>query len=225
MRVLPGPPARPPQTDLAPGRAILTRAVVQIENALADPEYARGIAVLRFSVLAVPMLREGAPIGVIVITRAEPGGFADAHIELLKTFADQAVIAIENVRLFTALQEKNRALTQAHAQVTEALDQQTATSEILRIISTSPTDLRPVLEAVVESAVRFCGAHDAVLFRLDRQVLRRTAQHGPIPSPINLIIPVVCGTVLGRSVLERRTVHVVDLQAEGEEFRRNHPSA
>src|SRR5438309_10185963 len=98
------------------------------------------------------MLREGTPIGVIVVNRAEPGPFSDSEIELLKTFADQAVIAIENVRLFTELQEKNRALTDAHAQVTESLEQQTATTEILQVITDSQTDVQPVLDAVADSA-------------------------------------------------------------------------
>jgi two-component system, NtrC family, sensor kinase len=119
------------------------------------------------SVLWVPMIREGAAIGVIGVVRATVGLFSDEQVRLLQTFADQAVIAIENVRLFTELQQKNRALTEAHAQVTEALEQQTATSEILSVISSSPTDIQPVLNALVRSAVRFCGAHDAAIHRLD----------------------------------------------------------
>jgi len=100
------------------------------------------------------MLRDGLAIGTITLhTWATPRPFTDAQIELLKTFADQAVIAIENVRLFK--------------ETREALEQQTAMSEILRAISTSPTELQPVLDAVVKSAVRFCGAHDAELYRLD----------------------------------------------------------
>src|SRR5439155_14854700 len=121
--------------------------------------------------LSVPMLREGTLIGVIVVTRAEPGAFSDSEIELLKTFADQAVIAIENVRLFTELQEKNRALTEAHAQVIESLEQQTATSDILRVISQSQTDVQPVFDTLVESAVRFCDAFFGALYRFDGELL------------------------------------------------------
>src|SRR6185369_17092861 len=107
---------------------------------------------------AVPMLRDGRAIGTINLGRTVIGRFAESEIALLKIFADQAVIAIENVRLFKELEEKNEALTQAHAQVTESLEQQTATSEILRVISSSPTDVQPVFDAIAESAVRLCNA-------------------------------------------------------------------
>src|SRR5262245_21035782 len=131
------------------GRAVLDRAVVHIPDVTVDPEYEH-IDVARAdnyrSALAAPLLRQGIPIGALTVARRSP--FSEKQIELVKTFADQAVIAIENVRLFTELEEKNQALTQAHAQVTESLEQQTATSEILRVISSSPTDVRPVFDAI-----------------------------------------------------------------------------
>src|SRR5258708_29232617 len=105
------------------------------------------------------MLREGAPIGVIEVARSEAGPFSDNEVELLKTFADQAVIAIENVRLFTELQASNQDLT-------TALDQQTATSDILRVISQSQTDVQPVFDAIVDSAVRLLRGHTATLSRI-----------------------------------------------------------
>src|SRR5262249_14144761 len=151
----------------------------------------------------------GIPIGAISVARRSP--FSVKQIELVKTFADQAVIAIENVRLFKELEARNRDLT-------EALEQQTATAEILRVISTSPTDLQPVLDAVVRSAARFCGADDAELFRLDGDYLAVAAHHGPIPAPVGRLIPVVQGSVSGRAFAERRAIHVADLQAEAEEF-------
>src|SRR5262249_55537076 len=120
--------------------------------------------------MVLPMLRDQEAIGAIGVSRREPGGFTGDEIALFQTFADQAVIAIENVRLFTELQEKNRALTQAHAQVTEALEQRTATSEILSVISRSPTDVQPVFDAIVESAARLCDAPFSTLATFDGEL-------------------------------------------------------
>ena len=145
------------------GRAVLDREPVHIHDSLAvlDEDYAEvrraderlGIRTL----LAVPLLREGVYVGAIMIRRTEVRPFTDKQIALLKTFADQAVIAIENVRLFQELKE--------------ALEQQTATSEILGVIASSPTDVQPVLDTVAEHAARLCGAGDALIFRVngDRQ--------------------------------------------------------
>ena len=163
------------------------------------------------TVLGMPLLHDGRAIGAIVIRRTVVRPFSSRQVELLRTFAEQAVIAIENVRLFTELEARTRDLT-------EALEQQTATSEILRVISSSPTDIQPVLGAVVKSAARLCGAHDAVFFHREEDNLRVTAHHGPILGPIGLLVPVVRGTAAGRTVLDRRAVHVEDLQAEVEEF-------
>jgi two-component system, NtrC family, sensor kinase len=157
QRALPRPPGR----ESVVGTAILEGRIVEVRDYENDPGVpALSLAISRVlghrSNLAVPLLREGIPIGAIAVARATAGPFLDRHVTLLKTFADQAVIAIENVRVFTELQEKNRALTQAHAQVAEALDQQTATAETLRAISGSQTDTQPVFDAIVRSAVRLC---------------------------------------------------------------------
>jgi GAF domain-containing protein/anti-sigma regulatory factor (Ser/Thr protein kinase) len=167
------------------GRAVCDRRTIHIEDLLALPEeFPETVARTRRAtaptrtVLATPLLREGVPIGVIGMRRIEVRPFTDKQIELAKTFADQAVIAIENVRLFTELQEKNRALTEAHAQVTESLEQQTATNEILRVISTSPTDVQPVFDAIAESAVRLCEARYGAVFSFDGDLVRLVAHHG-----------------------------------------------
>jgi two-component system NtrC family sensor kinase len=201
------------------GRAFVEGRPIHVDDLseAADFPLGRQIAA-RFGVrtiLAVPLVREAVPIGVILIRRTEICPFSDKQIALLKTFADQAVIAIENVRLFKELQEKNRALTQAHAQVSESLEQQTATSEILRVISSSPTDVQPVFDAIAQSAARLCEAFDAVVYRVDGDVLQPVAHHGSFGAGP---IPLVPGTVNGRAIIERRLVHVADLQVEGEEF-------
>src|SRR5262249_17492638 len=122
---------RPLDRETTAGVAILTRSVIHvpdIEAPSAAEDYTRrvgGVLGVR-SMVAVPMMSKGEVLGAINLSRQEPGGFSDPEVELLKTFADQAVIAIDNVRLFTELEEKNRALTESHAQVTEALEQQTA---------------------------------------------------------------------------------------------------
>src|SRR6266699_263611 len=134
-RAYPAPPSR----RSVASRAVLERSVVQIPDVEADPDYALGVMAAAGgyrSAAAVPILRDGVAVGSIAVTRVQTGLLPERQIELLKTFADQAVIAIENVRLFTELGARNRDLT-------ESLEQQTATSEILRAISSSPTDIRP----------------------------------------------------------------------------------
>ena len=200
----------PPSRGGATHRAILTRSIVHIPDVLEDPEYVfQGVAqATEFrSILSVPMLRDGQPIGTITVYRDAPGRFSDTQVELLKTFADQAVIAITNARLSN--------------ETKEALEQQTAVSEILRAISSSPGDIQPVLEAVVRAAARYCGAPDVVLVRRDNGVLRGAAAVGAFADVLTrnvgsidaLEIPLTNGSVSGRAVLECRTVHVHDLAA------------
>ena len=161
-------PARPTR-GLPAGRAILERTVIHIPDLGRDPEYqhpdlARAIG-FRSGIFA-PMLREGAPIGVVAVTRAEAGAFSDNEIELLKTFADQAVIAIENARLFEEVQARSRELT-------EALEYQTAISEVLAVISRSPNELPPILDTISETAGRLCEADYTLVFKLVERAVRR----------------------------------------------------
>jgi GAF domain-containing protein len=208
------------------GRAVVDRRTIHVHDLAAesDTEYPVGKAAQRQTghrtTLATPLLREGVPLGVISIRRMEVRPFSEQQVRLLETFADQAVIAIENVRLFRELQEKNRALTAAHAQVTEALEQQTAMSEILRVISRSPTDIQPVLDAVAESAARLCESLDAAVYRRDGDRLVLVAHHGLITPGLvgEFSVPVIRGTVNGRAVLDGRTVHVAGVQTSAAEF-------
>jgi GAF domain-containing protein len=159
--------------------------------------------------LFVPILKDGTPIGVIVTWRREVRAFSDAQVQLLSTFADQAVIALENVRLFTELEARNRELT-------ESLEQQTATAEILRVISSSPTDLQPVMGTVAENAARVCGAMDSLICLLEGEGLRIVAVHGehrPRGVAVGTKISATPASVAGRAVCERRTIHVDDLDA------------
>src|SRR5262249_45218530 len=208
------------------GRTVLDGCTVHVADLQTEAEqfpegsqYARRFG--HRTILCVPLMREGVAMGVIqVVRRAEVKLFTDRQIALLQTFAAQAVIAIENVRLFHELQARNRDLT-------EALEQQTATSEILRVIASSPTDVQPVFDTVAESAARLCEAYDASIFRVDRDRVRRVAHHGPIPAGVigEFTLPLVRGTVTGRAVLDARTVHIADLQVETEEFPEGSQSA
>jgi signal transduction histidine kinase len=161
--------------------------------------------------VAVPMLHHDVPIGGLSVTRRSPGLFALDEIALLQTFAEQAVIAIENVRLFTTLQERNR-------EATDALEQQTATSEILRVISSSPTSLEPVFSAILSNATTLCEANLAALWPYDGEHLVHGAAHNASPEFVEFIRnnpqrPGPEGPAR-RAAFERRPVHVVDLQAD-----------
>ena len=212
-----------PGTGTVTGRAILTRAVAHVPDAASDPEHTFS-ALLEAgfrAALSVPMLRDGAPIGTITVTRREPRAFSDEQIALLQTFADQAVIAIENVRLFTELQEKNSALTEAHAQVSEALERQTATSEILRVISRSQTDVQPVFDTIVQSAVRLCAGLFGALFQFDGELLHMVAHHNYTPEALETahqIYPARPSRDHGsvRAIVERAVVHIPDVELDPE---------
>ena len=216
------------RNPVAPGRhsisarAALERQTVHIPDVQADPDYtyaARDVDLIR-TMLAVPMLKGDTLVGTITIYRLEVKPFTDKQVTLVETFADQAVIAVENVRLFKELEEKNRALTQAHAQVSETLEQQTATSEVLKVISRSAFDLGPVLETLIENAVRLCGASRGSIYRFDGHVLRHATSCNVSPDTADFFDrnPIAPGrySMAARVALERRTQHIPDILADAE---------
>jgi signal transduction histidine kinase len=203
-------PMRPDKRQIA-GRVVLARATVTMEDALADADYDRTMAIAgRWRrMLGVPMIRDGNPIGVIVVGWAEPGPVATGQEELLRTFADQAVIAIENVRLFTEVGKRNRDLT-------EALEQQTATSEILRVISRTQTDVQPVFETIVRSVLSLCDAAYSGVYLVEGNVVRLAATAGlsaEQSAAFERGFPRKLGTdtVSGRAALECRLVQTADI--------------
>jgi len=202
-----------PDRGSVSGRVVLEGKAVHVVDTKADPEMrltvGSGFANVR-TALGVPMLREGTPNGVLVLTRSTVDPFTDKQIELVTTFADQAVIAIENVRLFEAEQQRTRELS-------ESLEQQTATSEVLGVISSSPGDLKPVFEAMLTNATRLCEAKFGLLYLYEEGKLRFGAAHdvppafaeargrGPFsPAP---------DTAIGGAVATKQAVQVADLAA------------
>jgi D-ribose pyranose/furanose isomerase RbsD len=197
------------------GRVLLERKSVHIHDIQADPDYKlSGLVALggTRTMLGIPMLREGDPIGVLVLVQSAVRPFTDKQIELATTFADQAVIAIENVRLFEEVQARTRDLS-------ESLEQQTATSEVLQVISSSAGELKPVFETMLESAVRICGAKFGNLLLVEGDAFRHVALHGAPQAYLEErrrepVIRPRPGSVLDRIRSTKQIVHVADMQLE-----------
>ena len=197
------------------GRTVLEHKTVHIPDVLADPEF----TFLEFAkagnvrtMLGVPLLREGIPIGVIVLSRRTVRPFTDKHIELATTFADQAVIAIENVRLFDEVQARTEELT-------DTLEYQTATGEVLNVISRSLTDLQPVFDMIAESAARLCDAQYCFVYRFDDHLLHFVAHHGLTADVLEInrrAFPALPSrkSVAARAILERSVVQIPDVNAD-----------
>ncbi|MFY9829851.1 MAG: GAF domain-containing protein [Rhodoplanes sp.] len=206
----------PPGRGSLIGRAAVEGATIHIPDCLADPEYTfldyQAIGRYR-SMLGVPLLRQGVVVGVIGLVRTTVVPFAEKQIDLVKTFADQAVIAIENVRLFEAEQQRTRDLS-------VALQQQTATADVLKVISRSTFDLPTVLDALVRSAGSLCEADMAAVLRPQDDKFIFAASFGLPQAFVDLVkeMPIQAGrgTLTGRVMTERRPVHIPDVLADPE---------
>jgi signal transduction histidine kinase len=203
-----------PTREWPSGRAIIDRQIIHIRDLETEPGLTpamRGLTAK--SIVLVPLMRGGLPIGAVALGSRKLGGFTDTQIELLKTFADQAVIAIENARLFNEVQAKTRDLE-------ESLQQQTATAGVLEVISRSTFDLQTVFNTVAESAVRLCGADRAFIFRFDGELLRMVVAYNASPEFAEFVRqhPIRPGRQSGsaRAALERRTVQIVDVRDDGD---------
>jgi two-component system NtrC family sensor kinase len=196
QRRFPKAPAR----QFAIERAILDGTVVHIPDTYQDNEFLRDVAdnTRTRALLTVPLLHNGRPIGAVGVGREHPGPFSENQIALLKTLADQAVIAIENVRLYQELKE--------------SLEEQTATSEILGVIASSPTNLQPVLNTIAENAAQVCGADDAVIRLVEGNTLHAVSHYGSIPYEASER-PLDRRSVGGRAVVDRRVIHIQDTLA------------
>src|SRR5262245_23462861 len=198
------------------GRVLLEGKTVHVADVLADPEYtyleAQKVVGYR-SMLGVPLLREGSPIGIVLVMRRSPQPFNQKQIELVETFADQAVIAIENVRLFDEVQARTRGLT-------ESLEQQTATSEVLKVISRSRGELETVLNALIETATRQCNADQGTITRKIGEAFFRSAAYGYSSEYTDYMretaVQMDRGSVAGRALVDGRIVHIVDIKADSE---------
>ncbi len=191
----------PANPEIPMGRALSARKPVHVLDVQLEPEPVASLVrqTGARTLLVTPLLREGTPIGGITIWRDFVEPFTERQIELVKTFADQAVIAIENVRLFQELKE--------------SLEQQTATSEILGVIASSPTDVQPVLDTIAKNAARVCGSYDALIRLVEGDKLQLAAHYGPVEPGFGFGQPITRDSVGGRAVIDRELIHIEDLTA------------
>ncbi|MGB9352518.1 MAG: GAF domain-containing protein, partial [Pseudolabrys sp.] len=209
-------PITPGSRGTVTARVAFEGKIVHVPDVLADPQFAGTEFQSRGnyrSALGIPLLRKGETIGVFVLTRSDVRPYSPKQIELVTTFADQAVIAIENVRLFDEVRARTRDLS-------ESLEQQTATSEVLQVISSSPTDIQPVLDAILQTAGRLCQSEYACFFKLQDGKYHLAGSNNAKADYIKYLsehpISADRGTVVGRAAIERCTVHIPDCMTDPE---------
>ena len=214
------------------GRAAMTGKVARIDDALADPLYEKKEDAKvegNRSMMGVPLMREGKPVVVIGMGRHRLDPFGGREIELAKSFAAQAVIAIENARLLNELRQRTTDLTERTADLTEALEQQTATSEVLQVISSSPGDLQPVFATMLEKAVRLCDATFGNIYRWDGELSNLVASHNTPPALVEarrrLRIHFVPKDLVGQAIANKKAVHIADLAEHQDYIERSSPGA
>jgi two-component system, NtrC family, sensor kinase len=223
---IPVPDRLPLTREIVGGRAVLDRQLIQVTDLQAEiDEYPENSDLARrlgyCAILAVPLSRAGNAIGVIAIRRTKVRPFSDEQIALLKTFADQAVVAIENTRLFQAEQARSHELAERTRALTEALEHQTATSEVLNVISRSPNELQPVLDAIAAKGRELCRAKTSTVFNFDGELIHVAAVDGTSTEAVEALrhiypMPPSKGGTTARAILKRDVIYIPDIREDSE---------
>ena len=217
---------RPLDRSLVAGRAILERRIMHVQNVAADTALSQEVRDLGgTAIVGIPLLRDGEPIGAVALNGRQPGGFSESQIALLQTFAEQAVIAISSAETYRALQERTEALATRNSEYGERIEQQSATIDVLKVMSSSPGNAQPVFDLIVERARAFCDADQCTVALLDGDMLHLKAKAGmseasarnyaaQFPRPVNT------ASMFGRAILAREAVQTPDVSADPEHFSR-----
>jgi two-component system, NtrC family, sensor kinase len=211
---------RPPDSGTVAGRSILGRQVIHIPNIAADPDISQAARDLGGSaIVAIPLLRDGAAIGSIALNAMEPGGFSDSQLALLQTFAEQAVIAIGSAETYRELQARTAALAARNSEYGEQIEQQSATIDVLKAMSASPGDTKPVFDLIVRRAQELCNSATAGLLEFDGELVRLVSYYGDDPTALATYaslfpMPPTRASIACRAILEKRIIHIRDMDGE-----------
>jgi GAF domain-containing protein len=212
-----------PGRDSVVGRVAIERRTIQIPDVRTDPtvSYAANRQIAARTILGVPLVKHGEVVGIIMLFRDAPRPFSGRQVTLVETFANRALIAIENTRLFEAEQARTRELTERTDELTETLEYQTTTGDVLSVISRSPAQVQPVFDTIAQTARRLCEAERASIWQFDGEVYRIVAvdgrRHGEFEGQLPQVrLGIDRASITGRVAIEKRVVHVLDLQADPE---------